>query len=75
MICSYLKVPREIESFTDHKGESVGTFETNQNEGYQLKADLDKNRHDFLRTLRSFDSTLKAVIDLFKELTCPRKRA
>jgi hypothetical protein len=27
--------------------------------GYQLMADLDKNRHDFLQTLRSFDSKLK----------------
>ncbi len=48
--------------------------------GYQLMADLDKNRHDFLQTLRSFDSKLKPDIVLINEstediiigeLTCP----
>ncbi len=48
--------------------------------GYQLMADLDKNRHDFLQTLRSFDSKLKPDIALINEstkdiiigkLTCP----
>jgi hypothetical protein len=34
--------------------------------GYQLMADLDKNRHDFLQTLRSFDSKLKPEIVLIK---------
>jgi hypothetical protein len=43
-------------------------------------ADLDKNRHDFLQTLRSFDSKLKPDIVLINEstkdiiigeLTCP----
>jgi hypothetical protein len=47
---------------------------------YQLMADLDKNRHDFLQTLRSFDSKLKPDIVLINEstkdiiideLTCP----
>jgi hypothetical protein len=48
--------------------------------GYQLMADLDKNRHGFLQTLRSFDSKLKPDIVLINEstkdiiigeLTCP----
>jgi hypothetical protein len=48
--------------------------------GYQLMADLDKNRHDLLQTLRSFDSKLKPDIVLINEstkniiigeLTCP----
>jgi hypothetical protein len=48
--------------------------------GYQLMADLDKNRHDFLQTLRSFDSKLKPDIVIINEstkdiiigeLTCP----
>jgi hypothetical protein len=48
--------------------------------GYQLMADLDKNRHDFLQTLRSFNSKLKPDIVLINEstkdiiigeLTCP----
>jgi hypothetical protein len=43
-------------------------------------ADLDKNRHDFLQTIRSFDSKLKPEIVLINEstkdiiigeLTCP----
>ncbi len=47
---------------------------------YQLMADLDKNRHDFLQTLRSFDSKLKPDIVLINKstkdfiigkLTCP----
>jgi hypothetical protein len=37
--------------------------------GYQLMADLDKNRHDFLQTLRSFDSKLKPDIVLINEST------
>ncbi len=44
------------ESFTSRKGECVGTFETYQTESVSLMADLDKNRHDFLQTLRSFYS-------------------
>jgi hypothetical protein len=48
--------------------------------GYQMMADLDTNRHDFLQTLRSFDSKLKPDIVLINEstkdiiigeLTCP----
>jgi hypothetical protein len=47
---------------------------------YQLMADLDKNRHDFLQTLRKFNSKLKPDIVLINEstkdiiigeLTCP----
>ncbi len=37
--------------------------------GYQLMADLEKNRHDFLQTLRSFDSKLKPDIVLINEST------
>jgi hypothetical protein len=36
---------------------------------YQLMADLDKNRHYFLQTLRSFDSKLKPDIVLINEST------
>jgi hypothetical protein len=37
--------------------------------GYQMMADLDTNRHDFLQTLRSFDSKLKPDIVLINEST------
>jgi hypothetical protein len=37
--------------------------------GYQLMADLNKNRHDFLHTLRSFYSKLKPDIVLINEFT------
>ncbi len=65
------------QSFTDHKRESVETFETNQNERISTDG---RPRHDFLQTLRSFNSKLKPDIVLinestkdiiFGELTCP----
>jgi hypothetical protein len=65
------------QSFTDRKGESVGTFETNQNERISTDG---RSRHDFLQTLQIFDSKLKSDIVLINEstkdiiigeLTCP----
>ncbi len=65
------------QSFTDHALEHSKLIKT---KGYQLMDDLDKNQHDFLQTLRSFDSKLKPDIVLINEstkdiiigeLTCP----
>jgi hypothetical protein len=65
------------QSFTDHKGESVGTFETNQNERISTDG---RPRQESAQTLRSFDSELKPDIVLINEstkdiiigeLTCP----
>jgi hypothetical protein len=62
---------------TDHKGESVGTFETNQNERISTDG---RPRQESVRLPTSFDSNLKPDIVLINEstkdiiigeLTCP----